>query len=66
MARGSLFSGPVEIKRIPSFQSIALFTFVGLYGPIIILITYSFNSSASLGVFESFSFQWYDTARENE
>ena len=66
MARSSLFNRPFEIKRIPSFQSIALFTFVGLYGPIIILITYSFNSSASLGVFESFSFQWYVTAWENE
>ena len=66
MAKISLFNRPFEIKRIPSFQSIALFTFVGLYGPIIILITYSFNSSASLGVFESFSFQWYVTAWENE
>ncbi len=66
MFKSKLFNRPFEVKRIPGFQSIALLTFVCLYGPILILIAYSFNSSTSLGVFESFSFRWYVTAWENE
>ncbi|HPE96032.1 MAG TPA: ABC transporter permease [Bacillota bacterium] len=30
-----------------------------LYAPIIVLIVFSFNSTSSTGVFESFSFRWY-------
>ena len=66
MFKNILFNRPFEIKRIPGFQSLALFTFACLYGPILILIVYSFNSSSSLGVFESFSFRWYVAAWENE
>ena len=66
MIKDLLTKKPYDIKKIPSFQSIALFTFFALYGPIIILIVYSFNSSPSLGMFESFSFKWYVTAWNNE
>ena len=66
MFKSKFFNRPFEVKKIPGFQSIALLTFVCLYGPILILIAYSFNSSTSLGVFESFSFRWYVTAWENE
>ena len=58
----SFFEKRFDVKRVPSFQTIALVTFACLYAPIIIVIIYSFNSSPSLGVFESFSLKWYAMA----
>ena len=54
-----------DVKAVPGFQGMALLTFLCLYAPIIIVIMYSFNSSPSLGVFESFSLKWYIMAWNN-
>ena len=62
----SFFEKRFDVKRVPSFQTIALVTFACLYAPIVIVIIYSFNSSPSLGVFESFSLKWYAMAWDNE
>ena len=55
-----------SIKRIPGFATLAIFTFVALYAPVIILVTYSFNEGTSLALWEGFSLKWYAQAVRNE
>ena len=66
MFKALLLKKRFDVKAVPGFQSMALLTFICLYAPIIIVIMYSFNSSPSLGVFESFSLKWYLMAWNNE
>ena len=66
MFKALLSNKRFDVKAVPGFQGMALLTFICLYAPIIIVIMYSFNSSPSLGVFESFSLKWYLMAWNNE
>lgn len=54
-----------DVKRIPGFAALAIFTFVALYLPIILLITFSFNDDTSLAKWQGFSWQWYVKAYQN-
>ncbi len=57
---------PFLVKSMPGFGAIATVMFVFLYAPIVLLVVYSFNSSRSVSVWESFSLHWYQTAFANE
>ncbi len=54
-----------SITRLPGFGAIALFTFVLLYLPIVILVVFSFNAGVSQSVWEGFSLKWYEAAFAN-
>ena len=60
MARG------FDVRRQGGFATIALACFFALYAPILVLVVYSFNSGAGIGVWEGFSLRWYAAAAENE
>jgi spermidine/putrescine transport system permease protein len=53
-------------SRLPGFSTIAVFVFVILYAPILMLVFYSFNAGKSLALWEGFSMQWYGSAWNNE
>ncbi len=52
--------------RLPGFSAIAIFVFVALYLPLLMLVFYSFNSGKAIGVWEGFSLDWYGTAWAND
>ena len=54
-----------SVRRLPGFGAIALFTFVMLYLPIVILVVFSFNASVSQTNWDGFSLQWYRAAFNN-
>lgn len=66
MASFGLLSPRFSVKRIPGFATVAIATFVLLYAPILILVTYSFNTGRSLAIWEGFSLRWYELAWNNE
>lgn len=45
-------------QRLLSWYAVAIFAF--LYLPIFILVIYSFNANRVVGVWQGFSFQWYE------
>lgn len=53
-------------KTLPGFAIVALFSFVALYAPIVILVVYSFNAGTSLAIWEGFSLRWYTQALNND
>ena len=55
-----------SVRTLPGFAAIALFAFVAIYAPIIILVVYSFNAGTSLAIWEGFSLRWYYQAAANE
>lgn len=55
-----------SVRTLPGFAVVALFTFVVLYTPILILVAYSFNAGTSLAIWEGFSLRWYQRAIANE
>lgn len=55
-----------DVTRIPGFATIAMAAFVLLYLPILTLVAYSFNSSASIAVWSGFSLHWYSAAWQNQ
>lgn len=54
-----------SVRSLPGFALIAIFSFVGLYAPILILVAYSFNAGTSLAIWEGFSLRWYIQAANN-
>ncbi len=66
MAEPARIARPFSVKRVPGFTTVALITFVVLYAPIILLITYSFNAGTSLAIWEGTSLKWYAQAWRNE
>ena len=54
-----------NVRRLPGFAPIALFTFFALYAPLSILVFYSFNAGTSLAIWEGFSLRWYQQAANN-
>lgn len=59
-------SAGFDVRRQPGFNAVALFCFVVLYLPIILLVIYSFNAGNSIAVWEGFSWRWYVSAWHNE
>lgn len=57
---------PFDIRWQPGFTAIAAACFVVLYLPIVLLVVYSFNSGASIALWEGFSWRWYVSAWGNE
>jgi spermidine/putrescine transport system permease protein len=55
-----------NLRAQPGFGIIAGLVFVALYLPIIVLVFFSFNKTASLGVFGGFSIHWFVMAWHNE
>jgi spermidine/putrescine transport system permease protein len=55
-----------DVKHQPGFALVALFCILMLYGPIVLLVTYSFNQNPSITIWTSFSFDWYVKAYHNE
>ncbi|MCV2893496.1 ABC transporter permease [Lentibacter sp. XHP0401] len=55
-----------NIRRQTGFTTIALVCFGMLYLPIVLLVTYSFNSGTSIAIWEGFSWRWYQSAWANE
>lgn len=54
-------------KKMPLTSKIYIFfTFLFLYAPIFVLLLYSFNSTASTGVFTGFSLRWYKSLMHDE
>ncbi|MDQ0513205.1 ABC transporter permease [Ancylobacter amanitiformis] len=54
-----------DVRSQPGFGTIALFTFVVLYLPIITLVAYAFNASESLTAWGGFSLHWFGEAARN-
>ncbi|MFN4155844.1 MAG: ABC transporter permease [Paracoccaceae bacterium] len=55
-----------DTKAQPGFGLIAGLIFVALYLPIIVLVVFAFNATASLGVWGGFSLRWFEMAWQNE
>lgn len=60
-----MFNRNFSVRRLPGFGAIAIFTFVILYLPIVILVVFSFNAGVSQAQWEGFSLQWYEAAFNN-
>ena len=54
------------LTRLPGFNAMAIFVFVALYLPILILVFYSFNAGKSISSWDGFSLRWYAVAWANE
>ncbi|HEX9447743.1 MAG TPA: ABC transporter permease [Dongiaceae bacterium] len=54
-----------DVKRQPGFGLVALFCLVMLYGPIFVLIAYSFNDNQLVMVWTHFSWRWFGSAIHN-
>ena len=55
-----------DVTRIPGTAFIAIFTFLALYIPVLILVVNAFNSARTAGRWEGFSLQWFEAAFANE
>jgi len=55
-----------SVTRMPGFGAIAVIVFLGLYAPILTLVAYSFNGSASISQWGGFSLHWYGIAWHNQ
>lgn len=54
-----------SLTDMPGFKAVTYILFAFLYLPIFVLIAFSFNSSTSISVWETFSFKWYAIAAAN-
>jgi spermidine/putrescine transport system permease protein len=54
-----------NVRALPGFGAVAIFTLVMLYLPIIILVIFSFNESQSQSSWGGFSLKWYVAAFNN-
>ncbi len=54
-----------SVKKLPGFATVALFVFVVLYAPIMILVVYSFNEGTNPSIWQGFSLRWYEAAWSN-
>jgi spermidine/putrescine transport system permease protein len=54
-----------DVRALPGFGLVAIFTLVMLYLPIIILVIFSFNEAQSQSVWGGFSLKWYEAAFNN-
>ncbi len=49
----------LQIKEYTGFRALTFLCLFLLYAPLIVVTIYSFNSSASITIWEGFSFKWY-------
>jgi spermidine/putrescine transport system permease protein len=54
-----------DVKRQPGFGLVAFFCLAMLYGPIFVLIAYSFNDNTLVMVWRGFTWHWFDSAVHN-
>ena len=54
-----------ELRRFPGFRGIAWLCVVFLYGPILVIAVYSFNSIRSITVWGGFTLDWYGRVFRN-
>jgi spermidine/putrescine transport system permease protein len=54
-----------NVRTLPGFGAVAIFTLVMLYLPIIILVVFSFNEAQSQSSWGGFSLKWYVAAFNN-
>lgn len=64
--RAGAVARPFSVTRLPGFTAIAVAAFVALYLPILTLVVFSFNASASMSSWGGFSLHWYRDAWANE
>ncbi|HZG28820.1 MAG TPA: ABC transporter permease [Ensifer sp.] len=55
-----------DVRRLPGTAVMAIACFVILYIPMVILVTYSFNSGKVIGNWEGASLKWYGVALQNQ
>ncbi len=55
----------LDIKKYPGFRAITLFCLFILYGPMLVIAVYSFNSLRSITSWGGFTFAWYLKAFNN-
>lgn len=55
----------VDLKQQPGFKAIAFLCLGLLYGPILILVLFSFNAGSLVMSWEGFSFKWFGIALAN-
>jgi len=55
-----------DVRALPGFPFVALFTFFLLYLPIAVLVAFAFNAGDSLADWQGFSFRWFVSAWSNE
>jgi spermidine/putrescine transport system permease protein len=54
-----------DVKHQPGFGTVMVFCLVMLYGPIAVLIAYSFNDNSIVTVWTKFSWRWFINAVDN-
>jgi spermidine/putrescine transport system permease protein len=54
------------VRHQPGFTSIAILCFVLLYLPLVVMVLYSFNESASVSTWGGFSLKWFTAAWNND
>ncbi|MEE4346493.1 MAG: ABC transporter permease [Paracoccaceae bacterium] len=54
-----------NVRTLPGFGAVAIFTLVMLYLPIVILVVFSFNEAQSQSSWGGFSLKWYVAAFNN-
>jgi spermidine/putrescine transport system permease protein len=55
-----------SVRKQPGFAAVAMFCFVLLYLPIVVLVVFAFNGGNSLAVWEGFSLRWFQAAWHNQ
>ncbi|CAM5775217.1 ABC transporter permease [Labrys miyagiensis] len=55
-----------SIRYQPGFTSIAIFCFVMLYLPILVMVVYAFNEATSVSTWGGFSLKWFVSAYHND
>jgi spermidine/putrescine transport system permease protein len=56
----------MDLRKMPGFDQIALFSVLALYAPILVLVIFSFNDNRSVVRWTEFSFRWYIEAWNND
>jgi spermidine/putrescine transport system permease protein len=55
-----------SVRKQTGFATVAMFCFVMLYLPIVVLVVFAFNAGNSLAVWEGFSLRWFQAAFHNQ
>ncbi len=55
-----------SVKHLPGVSYIAIFTFIALYAPVVILVINAFNAGPVIGHWEGFSLRWFAAALNND
>jgi spermidine/putrescine transport system permease protein len=55
-----------SVRKQTGFATVAIFCFVLLYLPIVVLVVFAFNAGNSLAVWEGFSLRWFQAAWQNQ